>query len=137
MSNAMHPSEYMVEDHGYVTPCWIWMRAKGKHGYGICWKDGRTCRAHRVVYERHKGPIPDGKQLDHLCRIRCCVNPSHLEPVSGAINIRRSPVAKFTQLEIDEIRRIYTSKGGCKEIAALFGTTHGYISQIVRGARWR
>lgn len=44
---------------------------------------------HRVVYELVVGPIPDGMQLDHLCRQRACCNPDHLEPVTCLVNVRR------------------------------------------------
>lgn len=65
--------------------CWIWTGHISKNGYG---KTGKTV-AHRVVYSLLAGIIPKGKQLDHLCRVRCCVNPSHLEPVTQQENIAR------------------------------------------------
>jgi hypothetical protein len=46
-------------------------------------------RAHRLYYELEKGPIPKGLTLDHLCRVRCCVNPDHLEPVTPVENVMR------------------------------------------------
>lgn len=52
--------------------------------------DGRLVRAHRFSYERAVGPIPAGLQIDHLCRVRACVNPAHLEPVTCGENVRRS-----------------------------------------------
>ncbi len=58
-------------------------------GYGRIHKDGRPQRPHRVAYELVNGPIPDGMQLDHLCRNRACVNPGHLEPVSCRENLMR------------------------------------------------
>lgn len=62
--------------------CWIWTGALTTNGYGqVRWGD-RTLRAYRLVYELLVGPIPDGLQLDHLCRNRRCVNPAHLEPVT-------------------------------------------------------
>jgi len=75
------PTEYLEEDRGYKTPCWIWQRSTTNYGYGnINLRDGRWSMAHRVVYERHRGPIPAGLCLDHLCRVPACVNPTILNP---------------------------------------------------------
>ena len=65
--------------------CWIWIAYLGKRDYGEINKK----QAHRVVYELINGPIPLGLELDHLCRIHCCVNPCHLEPVTHKENVRR------------------------------------------------
>lgn len=73
-----------------TSGCWLWIRGKNSHGYGIvCWKS-KTQSAHRFVYTFLKGEIPKGLELDHLCRVRHCVNPAHLEPVTGIVNILRS-----------------------------------------------
>jgi HNH endonuclease len=72
--------------------CWLWTSALDWGGYPIVWiGDGVSRRAHRVVYELYVEPIPPGLQLDHLCGVRRCVNPDHLEAVTGAINVGRSP----------------------------------------------
>ena len=71
--------------------CWIWKGNINKEGYGKFWRKDKMKIAHRFSYELHKGEIPDGLQLDHLCRVRNCVNPDHLEPVTPLENIRRSP----------------------------------------------
>lgn len=68
------------------TECIIWAGPTDKDGYGKA-SEGRL--AHRVVYVREVGPIPPGLELDHLCRVRNCVNPEHLEPVTHAENMRR------------------------------------------------
>ena len=72
--------------------CWRWTAAIDKHGYGRFSKGGRMRLAHRMSYEGLVGPIPQGMDLDHLCRNRACVNPYHLEPVSRSVNLSRSPL---------------------------------------------
>lgn len=65
--------------------CWEWTGAKA-NGYGrVAWR-GRVVAAHRLAYELRVGPIPDGLELDHLCRNRGCVRPDHLDPVTGRVN---------------------------------------------------
>lgn len=80
-------------DQRGVDECWIWTGSHDNYGYGhLSVKvDGKhtTRKAHRLVYEQLIGPIPDGLQLDHLCRVRNCVNPNHLEPVDGRTNVLR------------------------------------------------
>jgi len=75
------------------TGCWHWMGYTDKDGYGkCCYKvnGGRIdARAHKFGYEKLIGSVPDGLVLDHLCRVRDCVNPWHLEPVEPIVNYRR------------------------------------------------
>lgn len=74
--------------------CWLWRGALDRHGYGRVGVGGtRTALAHRVAYMLAVGPIPDGFVLDHLCRIRACVNPAHLEPVTQVVNLERARAA--------------------------------------------
>ena len=68
--------------------CWLWTAHK-VHGYGYIWKDGKMLRAHRLAYELARGPIPAGRTIDHLCRNKACVNPTHLEVVSFRTNTLR------------------------------------------------
>jgi hypothetical protein len=70
--------------------CWIWMAAITSGGYGLVKQDKRQRLTHRVAYEHWRGVIPLGQPLDHLCRVRCCVNPRHLEVVTARENSLRS-----------------------------------------------
>lgn len=82
--------------------CWIWQMAKRKLGYGVLTRtrNGVTTSraAHCLVYEILVGPIPDGLELDHLCRVPWCVNPEHMEPVTHAENIRRGAMGHLSEL---------------------------------------
>lgn len=74
-----------------VTGCHIWQRHVAPNGYGQICTPGRIRRiAHRAAYEVAKGPIPDGLQIDHLCKNTRCVNPDHLEAVTQRVNALRS-----------------------------------------------
>lgn len=77
------------------TGCWLWSGSK-RGGYGRLnlTEVGKTVEAHRASYEFHVEPIPEGLELDHLCRNRSCINPAHLEPVTNAENIRRGDAGK-------------------------------------------
>lgn len=69
----------------HLGPCWIWTAFRTDDGYGkFNWRNGQL--AHRYLFE---GRIPAGHELDHLCRVRHCVNPDHLEPVTRRENVLR------------------------------------------------
>ena len=80
---------------GDVSECWEW-HGTLIDGYGSFTLSTCSVRAHRVSYEMLVGPIPEGLQLDHLCRNRRCVNPWHLEPVPQLVNIRRGANCRAT-----------------------------------------
>jgi hypothetical protein len=75
-----------------ITPrpdCKIWANACDR-GYGRISIGGKVFRVHRVVWELEHGPIPDGLTIDHLCRVRNCVNTEHMELVTPEVNNARA-----------------------------------------------
>jgi hypothetical protein len=74
------------------TGCILWLGAVSRGprgGYGMMTYKRQARRAHRIAYELYRGPIPPGFELDHLCRVRSCINPRHLEPVTMRENVLR------------------------------------------------
>lgn len=74
--------------------CWMWTAGSERLGYGVYSVQGRSVRAHVYVWELLVGPVPDGLELDHLCRRRLCCNPDHLEPVTHLVNVQRGAVGR-------------------------------------------
>jgi hypothetical protein len=99
--------------------CWIWRGATSGRGYGAFYlARGNKILAHRAAYQMVIGPVPDGADLDHLCRNKMCVNPAHLEAVSHAENVRRGavPNREFCRRGLHRITadNIYPgTKGSC------------------------
>lgn len=129
---------FVVEDRGYVTPCHIWQGAIKRNGYGAQWSPTRKTQtsAHVVAWEEAHGPVPDGHELDHLCRVRACVRVDHLEPVTHAENIRRGSSTKLTPELVAEIRRLRGSLTQA-QIASRLGVAKHAVADIHAGRKWR
>lgn len=94
MTNAHSSADRKFIESKYTpepnTGCWLWTGYIRDTGYGGFERENKAILAHRFVYEALVGAIPAGLHLDHLCRVRCCVNPAHLEPVTAAVNNQRA-----------------------------------------------
>lgn len=97
-ADARLPARFWKKVACIPTGCWEW-RAAATRGYGVYAVERRAQRAHRVAFEALVGPIPEGMDLDHLCRNPSCVNPAHLEVVTHRENVLRgeSPPAELAR----------------------------------------
>lgn len=120
---------YEVNEDG----CWVWLKYKNRFGYGTCSRNGHNL-AYRYLYDREKGPIPSGMELDHLCRNRACVNPDHLEPVTRAVNVQRGTLAKLTW---DDVRAIRASDKTVAELGRRYEVAVQTIYAILKGHTWK
>ena len=119
--------------------CWVWTGAPNQDGYGVFYvTPTERVLAHRWAYERAFGPIPEGWEVDHLCNVRMCVRPSHLEAITGEENNRR----KMERRDSCKRGHPYSEYGGirrgngrryCKECHRLY--TQAYRSGAARGER--
>ena len=116
--------------------CWRWLLSTPKHGYGETWVDGKRWLAHVYYWVQKNGPVPDGLELDHLCRNRWCCNPDHLEPVTRTENVRRGDKTKLTANQVAVIRRRLLNGEPQRHIAKDYGVTRGAINAISQRQTW-
>ena len=110
--------------------CWIWNGSLMRNGYGA-FRSGLQYAAHRVAYTVLRGEIPIGLDLDHLCRVRRCVNPDHVEPVTRAENLHRSPLT----LPGQNIRKTHCSRGHDLANSTIHVTKRGITKRICVACR--
>lgn len=80
-------NKFLVDDG-----CWLWTANVDPDGYGRMWnRPGEPTKAHVVIWTALRGPVPAGMELDHLCAVKSCVNPGHLEPTTHQVNCQRRP----------------------------------------------
>lgn len=134
-------------DRRGAEECWEWRGAKQKYGHGLLSVAGRNLKAHRISYEYHVGPIPDGLCVRHRCDNPPCVNPAHLELGTRADNNRDRDergrhvklegeahgMHKLTDVEVAEIRRL-AAEGTMRKfrIAERFGISEGYLYRLIK-----
>lgn len=150
-----------------TTGCWLWTGPIVTRGYGIVHTNRRHVLAHRMSWEIHKGPIPDGLFVCHHCDTTSCVCPDHLFLGTHGDNARdkerkgrsrhvmgdrngsrlypehapmgeRNGNAKLSEVKVRLIRDLHASGDYSQSrIAAISGLSQQHVSKIVRGVRWR
>lgn len=128
--------------------CWVWEYATNGVGYGRFWDGTRLLYAHRFAYIERFGAIPDGLELDHLCRNRRCVNPAHLEPVTRSENLLRSPlIGQHSRMltecvhghPFSEENTAYTPQGHrrCRQCERDARKRYYYANRELEYSRWK
>ena len=115
--------------------CWQWVGAIQGAGYGAFWTGPKCKLAHRIAYEHLVELIPDGLVIDHLCRNRACVNPAHMEVVTGRVNTLRGETLAARQVARTHCPRGHPYSGDnliirggkrfCRECQKIHNTTRG------------
>lgn len=100
MDARLHPRLAARLEAVPFSGCWVYAGELNRNGYGRVWVEGERRMAHIAAYEALVGPVPEGLVLDHLCRVRCCCNPHHLEPVTVRENTLRGEARLFTKLGV-------------------------------------
>ena len=79
------------------TGCWLWTGPVSKDGYGQFKMSHFQWKAHRASWQMYRGEIPPGMQIDHICRVRSCVNPDHLRVVTQRTNVLENSIGLAAQ----------------------------------------
>lgn len=123
--------------------CWNWTatRSKSGTGYGQISVNDRLTAAHRVSWELHFGPVPDGLFVLHRCDNKACVNPAHLFLGNNSDNLidaaRKSSLGRNQRLSpasVEQIRRLRREGMTSREIASMFGITEGHARKVAVGS---
>jgi hypothetical protein len=111
--------------------CWSWKGNIDTSGYGRIRFRGQGIFAHRLFWVASRGPIPPGLVIDHLCRNKACVNPTHLECVSRGENSRRGEGTKLTKRQASTIRSTLVS------LAERYGVSIRTLCGVAEGHTWK
>lgn len=131
--------------------CWLWTGGTNGRGYGVIGTERprRSNYAHRVSYELHVGPIPDGMEVAHRCDVRNCVNPEHLTLMTHRENEadkaskgrvprgERQWQSRLTETAVLDIRRRVKEGETRTALAKEYGTSASNVEHIVARRRWK
>ncbi len=153
--NKLTPMEKLLAKARQEGDCLLWFGDKDSNGYGrIRWVGKKGFPAHRLMYELHHGPIPEGLVVRHRCDVRGCINIDHLELGTQKDNVhdmldRGRDVrargeahgrAKLAQDQVAEIRRRYrrgVRGAGISSLAREFDVARSTLRSILIGKNWR
>lgn len=111
--------------------CWLWTGSDDGKGYGKFRIAGKSYRAHRVSYEWTFGKIPDGREVDHVCRVRNCVNPSHLRLVTRAENLQNIGASALSSTGVRGVHWNKQHRAWVANVSSAGERTHlGYFSTV-------
>ena len=133
------------------TPCWLWLGAKDRTGYGTVYVEGKNHKVHRLVWQMKHGTIPCGMLVCHRCDVRNCANPTHLFLGSQSDNMRdmydknRQPCkmgesngnSKLTSSEVQGIKSLRENGTTLRELSSIFGVCMSTISRVCIGVTWK
>jgi hypothetical protein len=127
-----------------LDSCWLWTRSVGSHGYGQVTFRGKPATAHRVSWEIHNGPVPDGLDVLHRCDVRRCCNPAHLFVGTARDNMRdmhskgrANNPHKLSEDDVLNMRTVYAFGGRIVDLAAAYGVTPATASEAIKGTTWK
>jgi len=123
--------------------CWRWQGSRDTGGYGNFFAEDKSRKAHRLTYRHFCGEIPEGMDVMHICDVRTCVNPAHLEVGTRQDNMadcsRKGCAAnvRFKPKDALRIRELCELGISQAEIARQFGISQATVSRIRRRERWK
>lgn len=141
----------MVRVGDQCSDCWEWLGNRPGGRYGHFSVGGATVQAHRWIYDRVVGTIPNGLMLRHRCDFAGCVNPLHLEPGTAKQNTQdmfdrnrnpdrrgeKHPLSRLDEPEVVEIRKLAACGASQRAIAERFGISRSHVGKIVQKLNWR
>lgn len=117
--------------------CIEWPHYVGSNGYGQVRHNGRAHNVHRVLYEQYYGPIAKGLVIDHLCSVKSCINPLHLEAITQRENCIRGRRTRMNWDKVREMRQLRTEGMSVKDLVNRFDMSESQVRVIIRGEQWR